>query len=68
MTKNVKMVMKQIGNLSVDEQKELFAALEEISDGVISEIRLQEFKASGEQGIPIRDAFAQLRKEKWATQ
>lgn len=35
MTKNVEMVMKQIGDLSVDEQKELFAALEEISDGVI---------------------------------
>jgi hypothetical protein len=68
MTKNVEMVMNQIGNLSVDEQKELFEALEDISDGVISEIRLQEFKASGEQGIPIRRAFAQLRKEKWATQ
>jgi hypothetical protein len=35
MTKNVEMVMKQIGNLSVDEQKELFEALGDISDGVI---------------------------------
>ncbi len=34
--------MEQIGNLSIDEQKELFEALEDISDGVISEIRLQE--------------------------
>ena len=53
MTKNVEMVIKQIGDLSTDEQKELFEALEDLSDGVISDIRLKEFKASGEQGIPI---------------
>ena len=68
MTKNVEMVIKQIGDLSTDEQKELLEALEDLSDGVISDIRLKEFKASGEQGIPIRDAFAQLRKERCATQ
>jgi hypothetical protein len=68
MTKNVELVMKQIGSLSTDEQKELFEALDDLSDGVISELRLHEFLASGEKGIPVRDAFAQIRKQTWATQ
>lgn len=68
MTKNVELVMKQIGSLSEDEQKELFGALDDLSDGIISEIRLQEFLESGEEGIPVRDAFAQIRKQTCATQ
>jgi hypothetical protein len=68
MTKNVELVMKQIGSLSEDEQKELFGALDNLSDGAISEIRLQEFLASGEEGIPVRDAFAQIRKQTCSTQ
>ena len=62
MTKNVELVVQQIQGLSEAEQAELAQALdaEDWSDLVVSEMRLREYRESGQKGATIEEAFASI--------
>lgn len=68
MTKTVTQLLEQFGNLPVSQQREFFDAIQDHFDGRLAFESEKEFRASGSEGIPVKEAFARVRKGSCATQ
>ena len=60
MTERVAIIRQQIDELGADEKRELLASLEDLSDILVCQERLEEHKRSGDDGVSLDDAYASI--------